>query len=182
MSLSNDEFLQELGQLFKSPAGGTVFLTQKRYTFGADASSSTQSGYPCIIRATNGKKVKLSTLVQPSDSVSFQVKYAALLRTNMTTLRPKDRPARKKRVLLEGKGDKPQFIKVNREHKGQSAAAKALSKGKLPKVRGSARGAGHKMRQRTMKKRLESIEKLKKMRLLQLQRERAKRGIFPVSA
>ncbi|GAA5863755.1 hypothetical protein JCM3774_001147 [Rhodotorula dairenensis] len=119
MHLSNSEFLERLTALFaQRKHAGTVFLTQKRLTYDAEASTSAASDvemsdvasssrtrdpasppddreWPLLMRATDGRgkkdtKVKISTTVQPADLEPFLASYSTLLRSSFAGgLRPK---------------------------------------------------------------------------------------------
>ncbi|KXT18393.1 hypothetical protein AC579_8183 [Pseudocercospora musae] len=109
--LGNDEFFVQVTSLIEKTqqdGHGSVFLTQKRLTFGTSASSpppgqkladdplwdlNPPNPLPIIIRATDGKsqskdrvenkdKIKLSTIVQSDDLDSFFARYAEPLETN----------------------------------------------------------------------------------------------------
>jgi len=127
------------------------------------ASTSSETGshkeYPCIIKATNGKhagnkakKIKISTLVQPSDTDSFALAYGSILKVHFSqTLRKKYKKRKDK----------------EREKLSAPAAAAADSKkrrrqtrGGLPKVSGARRGAGHSKRQRTLKARARAARQI----------------------
>ncbi|EGS19402.1 uncharacterized protein CTHT_0048610 [Thermochaetoides thermophila DSM 1495] len=104
--LSHDEFFTKLADLFtttKSNLKGSIFLTQKRLSYNPSESqtpsptsddpltavfpdlTTTLAPAPILIRATNGKskaarkrgkKVKLSTVVQPDELEAFYGRYA----------------------------------------------------------------------------------------------------------
>ncbi|ODQ56385.1 signal recognition particle, SRP9/SRP14 subunit [Saitoella complicata NRRL Y-17804] len=102
--LSNNEFLASLGSLLTAKkVHGSVFLTQKRYSYDPSAEEdslddlSTDKNFPILIRATDGKsskedtKVKFSTLVNLTDLDSFFTRYGDICRAGMTTLKKRDR-------------------------------------------------------------------------------------------
>ncbi|KAK4194611.1 signal recognition particle, SRP14 subunit [Triangularia verruculosa] len=121
--LSQEEFFTALSSLFttqKTTQKGTVLLTQKRFTYSPSSPSPPEPTpesesdlsalttplppAPILIRATNaksssgrkeGKKVKLSTLVQPDDLDAFYVRYAEVCKAGMSGLKPRDRTKRK---------------------------------------------------------------------------------------
>ncbi|KAK3062328.1 hypothetical protein LTS18_004344 [Coniosporium uncinatum] len=122
--MSHDEFFAGLTKLFettRSKSHGSVFLVQKRLSYGLSASSSTPtsptpqkvaddplwdlhppSPLPVLIRATAGKsknhpkeKVKLSTVVQPDALEAFFARFAEVARGGMTGLKKRDRTRRK---------------------------------------------------------------------------------------
>ncbi|KAK0669737.1 signal recognition particle, SRP14 subunit [Cercophora samala] len=123
--LSQDEFFTALTALFttqKQTQKGTILLTQKRFTYDESAKETPEQEQqdddqdplaslstplppaPILIRATNskskehrkeGKKVKLSTLVQPDDIDAFYARYADVCKAGMSGLKPRDRTKRK---------------------------------------------------------------------------------------
>ncbi|KAK4653178.1 hypothetical protein QC762_505790 [Podospora pseudocomata] len=118
--LSQDEFFTALTALFttqKQSQKGTILLTQKRYSYDESAketlseqeheetlTTTTLPQAPILIRASNskpkearneGKKVKLSTIVQPDDLDSFYARYADVCKAGMSGLKPRDRTKRK---------------------------------------------------------------------------------------
>ncbi|RDW67922.1 signal recognition particle protein [Coleophoma cylindrospora] len=126
--LSNEDFFLRLADLFeerRKKDHGSVFLTQKRMTYGEDenaldgphtTSSLELQGLqpskpaPIIIRATNGKskekrseKIKLSTIVQAEELESFFVKYAEICKLGMSGLKKRDRSRRKKETKAKKK-------------------------------------------------------------------------------
>ncbi|MCJ1392401.1 hypothetical protein MMC18_005268 [Xylographa bjoerkii] len=116
--LSTDEFFIRLAELFETRRKadhGSVFLTQKRLSYGSVSTNETQtvddifadlhpaSPLPVLMRATNGKpkdetgeKVKLSTVVQPEALETFYIRYAEVWKSGMHGLRKRDRSGRKK--------------------------------------------------------------------------------------
>ncbi|KAM0298361.1 hypothetical protein HYE67_006319 [Fusarium culmorum] len=113
--MSHDEFFAKLGELFDHRKGsdhGSIYLSQKRLTYGQDIPQPSEEEpspdinpgkpLPLIIKATNGKgkrdrskKVKLSTVVNPEDLEAFYVRYADVCKTGMTALKPRDRSKKK---------------------------------------------------------------------------------------
>ncbi|KAI3558740.1 signal recognition particle 14kD protein [Colletotrichum paranaense] len=115
--LSHEEFFGKLAELFeqrKSKGRGSIFLVQKRLTYGQDTASTPPAGddsfsdlhpanpLPVIVRATNGKskkhrddKIKLSTIVQPDALESFFASYANICKGGMSALKPRDRSKKK---------------------------------------------------------------------------------------
>ena len=141
------------------------------------ASTSSDPGahkeYPCIIKATNGKhagnkakKIKISTLVQPSDTDSFALAYGSILKTHFAqTMRKKAKKRKDK----------------EREKATSSAAATAAADSKkrrrhtksgLPKVSGARRDAGHFKRQNTLKARAKAAKQLLARKQVKLSDER----------
>ncbi|QPC72951.1 hypothetical protein HYE68_003703 [Fusarium pseudograminearum] len=111
--MSHDEFFAKLGELFDHRKGsdhGSIYLSQKRLTYGQDIPQPSEGEpdinpgkpLPLIIKATNGKgkrdrskKVKLSTVVSPEDLEAFYVRYADVCKSGMTALKPRDRSKKK---------------------------------------------------------------------------------------
>ncbi|KAK9385623.1 signal recognition particle 14kD protein-domain-containing protein [Lipomyces mesembrius] len=122
--LSNDEFLSQLGELFKRQQGsGTVFLQQKRLTEfdpvenrhnprPADFTDIESHGktYPLIFRASNGasdksKKIKHSTVVEADKLEAFWKKYSDVVKGGVTGLKKKDKKktkGKKKKAPAKG--------------------------------------------------------------------------------
>ncbi|GAA5998348.1 RNA-binding signal recognition particle subunit SRP14 [Rhodotorula paludigena] len=129
MLLSNDEFLTRLEALLAAQKDhGTVFITQKRHTYQPEASTSAAGAaaggdvemndagaggadeeedreWPLLVRATEGngkdkgKKVNISTVVQPADADAFISSYSTLLRASFAaSLRPKRKKADQQRA------------------------------------------------------------------------------------
>ncbi|EON65471.1 hypothetical protein W97_04709 [Coniosporium apollinis CBS 100218] len=118
--LTNEEFFTQLAGLFsksQEKQHGSIFLTQKRFTYSADSAPSSpvkvaddplwdlhpENPLPVIVRATNGKskekragKVKLSTVVQPDALETFYARYAEVCKAGMQALKKRDRSKRKK--------------------------------------------------------------------------------------
>lgn len=128
------------------------------------ASTSSDTGahkeYPCIIKATNGKsgdsiskKIKISTLVQPSDTDSFALAYGSILKTHFAqTMRKKSKKRKDK--------EKEKLNSASTATVADSKKKRRQTKGGLPKVSGSRRGAGHSKRQRSLKARARAAKKI----------------------
>jgi len=153
MLLDNDQFLGQLKLLFENKRSkGTVFITQKRYSFRGTISGDDSPmvdtdqpvQYPCLMRATDGKATKLSTLVQPEALHQFSSAYGILLKSSMTSLRKRNKKKDRR---------KPDA----RKGKGPVAAS-------LPKVVGPRRGNGRKRRQASLKARLRALVRLRAAR------------------
>ncbi|KKA29282.1 hypothetical protein TD95_002507 [Thielaviopsis punctulata] len=113
--LSNDDFFARLTALFdekKPKTHGSIYLVQKRLTYGQEIPAATIENpmpdlnlakpLPVIVRATNGKskskrkeKIKLSTIVQPGELEKFYLRYADICKTGMVALKPRDRSKKK---------------------------------------------------------------------------------------
>jgi len=144
--VDNTTFLERLTGLFADKKGkGTVWLNHKRLNQdGEDAvmSEGEDREYPCVIRATDGKKVGFSTHVEPGELDKFHAAYGSLLKASMTTLRKRDKKREKQR-----------------------AEAIAARKRKLTEpvvVQGPKRGNGRRKRQRLVKAALRQEEAKKK--------------------
>lgn len=118
--LSHEEFFCKLADLFeqrKSKGRGSIFLVQKRLSYGQETTSAPPASdesfsdlhlanpLPVIVRATNGKskkhrddKIKLSTIVQPDALESFYASYADICKGGMAALKPRDRSKKKARA------------------------------------------------------------------------------------
>ncbi|EMR08323.1 hypothetical protein PNEG_03163 [Pneumocystis murina B123] len=105
MLLSNEEYLNSLSLLFSSEKGkGTVFLTQKRYSYKDERDPSPVEGESCdiscltyklLFRATDGKKTKISTLVDTSFLIPFFSRYMEICKSGMRCLKKRDRKKQK---------------------------------------------------------------------------------------
>ncbi|KAL2072281.1 hypothetical protein VTL71DRAFT_11624 [Oculimacula yallundae] len=125
--LSNDDFFLRLSELFderRQKDHGSIYLTQKRMTYGQDTDAgspetTTEAPFPdqnptkplpIIIRATNGKsqakkdkKVKLSTIVEVDALESFYSKYAEVCKLGMSGLKKRDRSKAKEKLKKKKK-------------------------------------------------------------------------------
>ncbi|KAF8527389.1 signal recognition particle SRP9/SRP14 subunit [Hysterangium stoloniferum] len=149
--LDNTTFISKLSSLFSDKKGkGTVWLTHKRYSYeGEDAVMSTgepEGGddreYPCLVRATDGKKTQFSTKVMPGDLDKFHAAYGTLLKTSMATLRKRDKKREKQRA------------------EQQAARKRKLIDSVV--LQGPKRGNGRRKRQRLLKAALRQEEARKK--------------------
>ncbi|KAK5117132.1 hypothetical protein LTR85_008900 [Meristemomyces frigidus] len=121
---SNDEFFTQLASLIdkqQQKGHGSVYMTQKRLSYDANAATPTSAKVaddplwdlhppnplPLLVRATDGKsqckdrkkhknKVKISTVVQPDEIESFFARYADVCKAGMQSLKKRDRSKRKK--------------------------------------------------------------------------------------
>jgi hypothetical protein len=139
-------------------------MTSNQQPEASTSSSSTNSKeYPVIMRASNGKhpahRVKISTLIQPHDSMSFSSQYISLARECFSkTLRKKDKKKKDARKAALKAAALKSGKKLNM--KGGKAAIGVY----LPKVSGARRGAGHAKRQRSEKARARAVKKHMKAR------------------
>ncbi|KAK7695129.1 hypothetical protein QCA50_002319 [Cerrena zonata] len=153
--VDNDTFFEQLAALFEaSKETGTIWLTHKRLSKdGGDVkmtSDAENEEYPCLVRATNGKQVDISTHVAPQDLVQFHAKYGTLLKSSMTTLRKRD--------------------KKREKQKAEEAARKKQRLAKDIAIEGPKRGAGRRKRQRHIKQAIKQEQTRKKVQ----EREEAK--------
>ncbi|PAV22572.1 signal recognition particle SRP9 SRP14 subunit [Pyrrhoderma noxium] len=149
--VDNDTFLKQLASLFETSnqKGSSIWLTHKRLTYeGEDAvmkdgnDVSDDREYPCILRATDGKNVNISTHVLPGELEKFHSAYGALLKGSMPSLRKRDK-------------------KREKEKAERIAARKKLATEPIV-VDGSKRGSGRRKRQRKVKAALKQEESRKK--------------------
>ncbi|KAH8094745.1 signal recognition particle SRP9/SRP14 subunit [Cristinia sonorae] len=155
--VDNDSFFKQLTALFESTKdAGSIWLTHKRLTHdgedatmdAGDANDSTE--YPCLVRVTDGKELKLSTKVEPGGLEKFHSTYGSMLKASMTSLRKRDKKREKSR-----------------------AEEVARRKKRLTEhivVEGSKRGNGRKKRQRRLKQAIKLEEAKKRVQ----EREEAK--------
>ncbi|EGO05387.1 hypothetical protein SERLA73DRAFT_174525 [Serpula lacrymans var. lacrymans S7.3] len=134
--VDNSTFLTRLAAEFEShKEKGTIWLTHKRLTHdGEDATMNDADGtreYPCLVRATDGKKVKFSTQVESKDLMKFHSAYGSLLKSSMTTLRKRDKKREKQRA--------------------EELARRKRRMAEQIVVEGPKRGNGRRKRQRKMK-------------------------------
>jgi len=178
MLLDNEEFLKQLKALFESTTqSGSVFLTQKRFTYEetpssnadtdmpeASTSTSSEKQYSIIIKATDGKnassKTKISTIVQPQDHTTFMTAYGQLLKSCFNTMRKKDKRKKKELKGTSGSGSGSGEGKK----KAGPAAKTAMGSSVIPKVFGSRRGPGHAKRQRLEKARRKAVKHILNIR------------------
>eukprot|EP00118_Oscarella_pearsei_P025699 m.308609 g.308609 ORF g.308609 m.308609 type:complete len:118 (+) comp44374_c0_seq1:161-514(+) len=105
--LENDGFLSELTRMFeKSKSSGSVTLTMKKYNGKVKPTprkSKVEKGdsafdpevNKCLVRATVGRKKRISTVISSKDVTKFQMAYANLLKANMDALKKRDKKAEK---------------------------------------------------------------------------------------
>eukprot|EP00164_Ancoracysta_twista_P002733 GFYU01003635.1.p3 GENE.GFYU01003635.1~~GFYU01003635.1.p3 ORF type:complete len:110 (+),score=42.49 GFYU01003635.1:141-470(+) len=102
--LDPDAFLTQVTRMFeRSKMKGSVHLTMKRFTGiqgkpmkKKDPSTSNQEPR-CLIRASDGNKTKLSTLVTAKELVRFQISYGNILKVHIENLKKKEKAKRKSR-------------------------------------------------------------------------------------
>ncbi|MCJ1282796.1 hypothetical protein MMC26_002122 [Xylographa opegraphella] len=125
--LSIDEFFVRLAELFDSRrkadhgsslvSYGNASTTESQTLDDTFADLHPASPLPVLIRATNGKpndesgkKIKLSTIVQPDALEAFFIRYAEVWKSGMHGLRKRDRSGRKKakakKKKVGGEGEK----------------------------------------------------------------------------
>ena len=96
VKLAPTEFLQKLEDMYKAEPAGTVFLSFKHFTGVYSTKKSgkgplktlpnvPQGGTPMImVRATDGKKKKISTLVTAKDVIKFQLTLSKIMKSEMS--------------------------------------------------------------------------------------------------
>ncbi|KAF8648782.1 hypothetical protein AX16_006164 [Volvariella volvacea WC 439] len=158
--VDNDTFLSQLAALFESSKEkGTIWLTHKRLTYGSevgkdgDASKDSQE-YPCLLRVSDGGKVKFSTRIEASQLPKFHSAYGTLLKTSMITLRKRDK-------------------KREKQHQEQAQLRRKKASEAIV-AEGPKRGNGRRKRQRKVKAALKQEESKKKF--LEREEGRAKAG------
>ncbi|OCH95711.1 signal recognition particle SRP9/SRP14 subunit [Obba rivulosa] len=158
--VDQDTFFSRLTGLFESSTqSGSIWLTHKRLTYdGEDVQMSSADDetkeYSCLIRATNGKDVKLSTKVDPGQLEAFHTRYGALLKGSMATLRKRDKKREKQRA------------------EEQARRKRRLTE--AIQIEGPKRGSGRRKRQRHMKAALRQEETRKRVQEREEQKARAK--------
>jgi len=146
-----DTFLSRLGSLFEATKGThAIWITHKRLTYEGEDSAMTsppeeadEKEYPCIIKVTDGKDFKLSTIINPDELEAFHASYGAILKSSMTTLKKRDKKkekARHEQALLRRR-------KLEEEIK----------------IEGPKRGAGRRKRQRRVHAIIKQEEAKRKM-------------------
>ncbi|KAG9231426.1 signal recognition particle 14kD protein-domain-containing protein [Amylocarpus encephaloides] len=120
--LNNDDFFHKLSDLFESTTHSSIYLTQKRMTYGAEVPNpGSDTKFPdatlpeptsIVIRASNGenkqgrkegKKVKLSTIVEADALAGFFAKYADVCKSRMSGLKKRDRSKAKEKLKAKKK-------------------------------------------------------------------------------
>lgn len=107
VKLSPKDFIVQLDQMYKKGQSGSVFVTFKHFT---GVYSVKQSGKPpmktipkketgaepgsamLMIRATDGKKKKISAIVTAKDIVSFQISLDRVMKANLVHFEKKTAP------------------------------------------------------------------------------------------
>ncbi|OSD00865.1 signal recognition particle, SRP9/SRP14 subunit [Trametes coccinea BRFM310] len=157
--VDNETFYKQLSALFEaSEKSGSIWLTHKRLTYeGGDVHMSSEDDtkeYPCLIRVTDGKEAKFSTVVHPAELDKFHAAYGALLKASMTKLRKRDKKREKQRA--------------------EEAARKKRRLQEEIVVSGPKRGNGRRKRQRKIKAALKLEEAKKKAQEREEAKARAK--------
>ncbi|KAH6896126.1 signal recognition particle, SRP9/SRP14 subunit [Coprinopsis sp. MPI-PUGE-AT-0042] len=158
--VDHDTFLGQLTALFESSnQKGSIWITHKRLTRDGDdaAMKHEEDGsddtreYPCLLRVTDGKNTKFSTMVTTADLPKFYAAYGSLLKASMGTLRKRD----KKREKL----------------RSEQAALRKKKMTEPVALDGPKRGAGRRKRQRQLKAVAKQQQSQKKFK----EREEARR-------
>ncbi|KAI6245240.1 hypothetical protein HI914_06522 [Erysiphe necator] len=123
--LSHEDFFIRLTALFdacRDKNHGSVFLTQKRLSYGQNVELPEASGslpfndlnlsksLPILIRATNGRssrsltpKIKLSTVVEASDLNNFFARYMEICKLGTNKMKKRDRTKAKEKLKVKRK-------------------------------------------------------------------------------
>jgi len=113
--LENDAFLTELTKLFAGTKDvGSVFITFKRYEEKIKKEKDDKKGSSkpvthqpsgelhqegkCLVRATDGKHTKFSTLVSSKEIIRFQMAYANILKSQMDNLKRKEKKKKRRKL------------------------------------------------------------------------------------
>ncbi|KAJ3861122.1 signal recognition particle, SRP9/SRP14 subunit [Lentinula novae-zelandiae] len=160
--VDHDTFLKQLVTLFESSKDqGSIWITHKRLCYDKeDTTMKVEDGvedphaYPCLLRVSNGDKVKFSTKVDSTDLFKFHQVYGALLKSCMTSLRKRDKKREKQRA--------------------EEAAARKKKLSEPVVVNGSKRGNGRRKRQRQIKAALKQQETLGKIKAKEEAKAKAK--------
>ncbi|KAJ4481055.1 signal recognition particle, SRP9/SRP14 subunit [Lentinula aciculospora] len=150
--VDHDTFIKRLSTLFESCKDqGSIWITHKRLSYDKeDVAMKTGVGvedprsYPCLLRVSDGDKVKFSTTVNSTELLKFHQIYGALLKSSMTTLRKRDKKREKQRA--------------------EEAAARKKKLSEPVVVDGSKRGSGRRKRQRQIKAALKQQKTLGKIK------------------
>ncbi|KAJ3729376.1 signal recognition particle, SRP9/SRP14 subunit [Lentinula raphanica] len=150
--VDHDTFFKRLTALFDSSKNqGSIWITHKRLSHDdADVEMKVQDGaedsrsYSCLMRVSDGDKVKFSTTVNSTELPQFHQVYGALLKSSMTTLRKRDKKREKQRA--------------------EDAAARKKRLSEPVIVAGPKRGNGRRKRQRRIKAALKQQEALAKIK------------------
>ncbi|KAG4305520.1 hypothetical protein PORY_001076 [Pneumocystis oryctolagi] len=101
MLLSNEEYLNSLSLLFASKKEKGITKTDSYKNLenvqknGGEFDDISYSTYKLLFRATDGKKIKISTLVDSSFLTPFFSKYTEICKSGMTRLKKRDRKKQK---------------------------------------------------------------------------------------
>eukprot|EP00003_Mantamonas_plastica_P016523 TRINITY_DN2755_c0_g1_i1.p1 TRINITY_DN2755_c0_g1~~TRINITY_DN2755_c0_g1_i1.p1 ORF type:complete len:129 (-),score=52.05 TRINITY_DN2755_c0_g1_i1:57-392(-) len=103
--LDNNAFLLAFEKLVEKQKG-TVFISMKRFTPSSSSSSSSKKkskghshddNVQCLIRVTDGKKVKISTTISSKDVVKFQGEYGTIMKSKFSGMKSTRKDKKKKR-------------------------------------------------------------------------------------
>jgi signal recognition particle subunit SRP14 len=100
MRLDHGKFLTELNRLYdavRDSNKGTVFLTMKTTNGKSIYGKNRGKGeFFCLVRATDGGKRKISTLVPRNELEGFKDSFGTILRAKMDSLKKRERKREKK--------------------------------------------------------------------------------------
>ncbi|KAJ3771190.1 signal recognition particle, SRP9/SRP14 subunit [Lentinula raphanica] len=144
--VDHDTFFKRLTALFDSSKNqGSIWITHKRHVaMKVEVGAEDSRSYPCLMRVSDGDKVKFSTTVNSTELPHFHQVYGALLKSSMTTLRKRDKKREKQRA--------------------EDAAARKKKLSEPVIVAGPKRGNGRRKRQRRIKAALKQQETLAKIK------------------
>ncbi|GAM24638.1 hypothetical protein SAMD00019534_078130 [Acytostelium subglobosum LB1] len=102
----NDTFLTALNNMFKARnSKGSVWITIKRYTpedkKGEAPTAAEEKEHMCLVRATDGQKKKISTLVEAKDITSFQQSIRNVLLINVDNLKKEQKEKKKPAAVVK---------------------------------------------------------------------------------
>ena len=91
--VDSDKFLNELNRLFDHAKAKSVFVTFKTTNLRVKKRDrhSGEGEYHCLVRATDGAKTKISTLVPKQRLAEFKSSFNVILRAKMAALKKRDR-------------------------------------------------------------------------------------------
>lgn len=91
--LESGKFLTELNRLYDNAREkGSVFVTMKRTNEKARKGKDKNQGeYKCLVRATDGKHKKISTIVPVKELEKFKDSFGTILKAKMDGLKKRER-------------------------------------------------------------------------------------------
>jgi signal recognition particle subunit SRP14 len=91
--LESGKFLTELNRLYDTNRDtGSVFITMKRTNEKSRKGKDKNQGeYKCLVRATDGRHKKISTIVPLKDLEKFKDSFGTILKAKMDGLKKRER-------------------------------------------------------------------------------------------